>query len=136
MAFVGSDALDQPAQQRLAVVVAGEEDEPGAVRAGRGQGEGHRSTQEAVGHLDQDAGAVTSVGVGAGGAAVFEVDEQREGVADDGGRAMALDVGDEADAAGIVLVGGAVEAPLRVGWGDRAGVGRDLATLVALVVLR
>ena len=82
-----------------------------SVAAGRGQGEGHRSTQEAVGHLHEDAGAVTGVGIGAGGATVFEVDEQVEGRRDDGVRAVALDVGDEADAAGVVLVGGAVQAP-------------------------
>ena len=45
-----------------------------------------------------------------------------EGVADDGVRALALDVGDEADAAGIVLVGGAVQARRRVGCGGRAEV--------------
>jgi hypothetical protein len=52
---------------------------------------------------------------------MFEVDEEGEGVADDGVRAAALDVGDEPDAAGVVLVGCAVQTP---------------ATLVALVVLR
>ena len=113
-------------------LVVGEEHEPGAVGTCRRQRKGHGLTQKAVGHLDQDAGAVAGAGVGAAGAAVFEVDQQVERVADDRVRALALDVGDEADAAGVVLVSRSVQprfgATLRrppVLWGQSGGTGRQ-----------
>jgi hypothetical protein len=47
---------------------------------------------------------------GAAGAAVFEVDEEVEGRADYLVRARALDVGDEANATGIMFFTGSIEA--------------------------
>ena len=89
-----------------------QENEPGAIRTRRRQQELHRLAQKAVGHLHQDAGAVPGVRVGAAGAAMFEVDEEVESLADDGVRAHAFDVRDEADAAGVVFVAGPIEASL------------------------
>ena len=67
---------------------------------------------------------------------MLEVDEEGQRVADDGVRPTALDVGDEADAAGVVFVGGAVQTRRRASGGIRAAAWRALATLVALIVLR
>ena len=71
---------------------------------------GHLGAVELVGDLDQDAGAVAHQLVGADRAAVVEVLEDLQALRDDAVRALALDVGDEADAAGIVFVGRVVQA--------------------------
>ena len=65
--------------------------------------------QEAVRHLDEDAGAVAGRGFAAAGAAVQQVDQDAQPLLDDRVRAAALDVDDEADAAGVVLVDGIVQ---------------------------
>ena len=64
--------------------------------------------KELDGQLDEDAGAVTAVGFGAGGAAVFEVFQCDQPVGDDGVRPAALDVGDHGDATGVRFVLGVV----------------------------
>ena len=63
-----------------------------------------------MGHLDEDARPVPGVDLAAAGAAVQEVLEDGEGLAHDGVGLSPLDVHDEADAAGVVLVSGIVEA--------------------------
>src|SRR6266545_3924545 len=70
--------------------------------------------EEGMRHLDQDAGAVSRIDVAAAGAAVHQVLQHRQGLAYDRVGLSALDVHHEADAAGVVLVGGVVET-LR--WG-------------------
>ena len=85
---------------------------PDAILADRGQRESLQPAglaQEHVGQLDQDAGAVALQRIGAGRAAMGEVAEDRERLRDDRMRLLALDVGDEPEAAGVVLVGGVVE---------------------------
>ena len=57
-----------------------------------------------MGNLQQDAGAIASLGVGAHGAAVLEVLEDRQPVAHHAVALGIMDIGDEADAAGIVFV--------------------------------
>ncbi len=64
-------------------LVGGEEHEAGAVAARHGQGEGEDGAEERVGHLDEDAGAVAGARVGAGRPAVFEVDQEVEGLPHD-----------------------------------------------------
>ena len=76
---------------------------------------GHLLAEELVRDLDQDPGAVAGQRVGAGGAPMGEVLEDLEALLDDGVALLALECGDEADAAGIVLVGGVVQA-LGLGW--------------------
>ena len=56
--------------------------------------------------LHQDAGAVADQRIGADGAAMLEVLEDRRRVLDDLRATCALQVGDEADAAGIAFVAG------------------------------
>ena len=64
---------------------------------------GRLAREEGVRDLHQDAGAVAGARVGADGAAMFEVHRMLSRVGDDLMRLLALDVGDEADAAGILF---------------------------------
>ena len=73
----------------------------------------HSCGEEAVRDLDQDAAAVAHHRIGADGAAVGEVPEDREPLLDDGVRLHVLHVGDEADAAGVLLVLRVVESLAR-----------------------
>ncbi len=109
LAFLADDALDQGPQFGPRRVGRGQEHQTGAVAAGGRQGKRRDLTQERVGHLDEDAGAVAGVGIGARRAAMLEVDEQVEGLAHDGVGAVTLDVGHETHAAGVVFVALAVE---------------------------
>ena len=59
--------------------------------------------EEPVRRLHQNAGAVAGAGVRPDRAAVFEVEQDRQRVLHDLLRLAPLDVGDEADAAGILL---------------------------------
>ena len=94
-------------------VLLGQEDHADAVLAGGRQLDallGHLFAVQRVGQLDQDAGAVAHQLVGADGAAVVQVLQDLQRLADDVVALLALDVGDEADAAGVVLVGGRIQA--------------------------
>ena len=59
--------------------------------------------EERVRRLDEDAGAVAGIGFAAAGAAVLQVMQDLDGLLNDVVRLAALDVDDEADAAGVVL---------------------------------
>ena len=80
--------------------------------------------------LDQDPGAVAGVGFAAAGAPVVEVDQGRQAVAHDLVRLPPFQVDEEADAAGVVLVAGVVEAL------GRGIAGRDLMVVPFLGRLR
>src|SRR4029453_11220781 len=60
--------------------------------------------EEVVGHLDEDACAVAGIDLAAAGAAVLQVLEGDDAVADDLVRLLAVEADDEADAAGVMLV--------------------------------
>ena len=106
--LVGNDALDDVAPGGL----ARHEQRADRVVAGLGQLEadlGGLALEEGVRNLHQNAGAVAGARIGADRAAVFEIAENAERVGDDLVRFPALDVGDEADAAGILFQAGIVE---------------------------
>ena len=71
---------------------------------------GGLAREEGVRNLHQNAGAVAGARIGADRAAMFEVAENADRVGDDLMRLLALDVGDEADAAGILLQARIVKA--------------------------
>src|SRR5262249_28358803 len=77
-----------------------------------------RADEECVRNLREDAGAVASARIGTNRATVLEIAENLQRVFDDLMRLAALDVGDEADAAGILVEPRVIET-LRVG---QAGV--------------
>ena len=87
-------------------VVLWHEQRADGVFAGLGELEadlGRLALEERMRDLHQDAGAVAEARIGADGAAVLEIAEDAQRVGDDLMRLLALDVGDEADAAGILL---------------------------------
>jgi hypothetical protein len=100
LALLDHHPLDQRAERGARRVVLRQEHEARTVGAGGRQGERQHLPQEAVRHLHQNARAIAGVRVGAGGAAVFEVHQQLEGVADDVVGPGALDMRDKADATG------------------------------------
>ena len=55
-------------------------------------------------NLNQDAGAIAGFRIAAAGAAVGQVDQDLDALADDVVGLLAIDAGDKADAAGVVLM--------------------------------
>ncbi len=89
--------------------VDGYERDAGGVRAGNGQLEPDGRPVEGVGDLHEDSGAVTRVGLRAGGAPVIQAAHGRERLVDDGVTLATQHVDDEPDAARVVLESGVVE---------------------------
>src|SRR5262245_13735620 len=110
--FGADGLLDQLAQCQPGVLVFRQKDEARAILARRRQGEAEvrrRLAEEPIGHLNEDAGAVARVGFASAGAAVQQVEEHLQPLLDDPVRLATLDVDDETDAAGVVLIAGIVE---------------------------
>ncbi len=70
----------------------------------------HFLAEEGIRDLQQDAGTVAGQRIGAGGAAVGEVLEDPQTLLDDTVALLPLDVGDEPDTTGVVLVGRVVQS--------------------------
>ena len=66
--------------------------------------------EKGVRNLDQDARAVAGLRIAAAGAAMRQIDQNLDALQDDIVRLPALDIGDKADAAGVVLVLRAVKS--------------------------
>ena len=114
-AFFAHDALENAFALQALVLLHRQEDHADAVLAGCGQREAELrafAREELVRDLDQDAGAVAGFRIAAAGAAMRQVDEDLNALLDDVVAFVAADVGDEADAAGIVLMRRIVK-PLR-----------------------
>ena len=108
---LGDDGVDQELLERFAALaVARQEADADAVGAGRREVLLDDSTDEVVGQLEQDPGAVAGVRVGARGAAMLEVLERDDRALHGLVRRHAVELGDHRDAAGVVLVGRVVEA--------------------------
>ncbi len=113
LAFLLHHAFQKGLAGGAAALVAGQEDHAHAVFARRRQFdvlEGAFLAQEGVRNLQEDAGPVPGQGIGAHGATMGEVLQDAQALADDGMAALSFDVGDETDAAGIVLVARVVQA--------------------------
>ena len=76
-----------------------------------------------MGGLQQDARAIARIGLAAARAAVRQIDQDRERIADDLVGLLALDVHDKADAAGIVFKLRVVQPLLLRPTVRRGGVG-------------
>ena len=122
MSVVG-DLFGEDVRNLLApALLVGQEQRADRVFARSRQGEAELrrlSGEELMRDLHQDSGAVAGARIGAHRAAVLEIDQDREGVFDDLMGLASLDVGDEADAAGVLVERGVVKAARR---GD-AGIG-------------
>ena len=95
------------------VRIARHEERADRVFAGLGQGKTEPFRllgEELLRDLHQNAGAVACARIGTDRAAMFEIAEDGERVLDQFMRGAALDVGDEADSAGILLERGIVKA--------------------------
>jgi hypothetical protein len=68
------------------------------------------ATEERIRQLNQDAGTVAREGIAAAGTAMHEVQKDIDSFFDDVVGGPAGDVGDEADATGVVLVARVVES--------------------------
>jgi hypothetical protein len=116
LALVHASHARSPARKRGARQAPGQENHPDTVLAhGREADRPAREffAKETVRNLDQDPGAVALQRVGANGAAVRQILQDLEALLDDFMRLLALDVGDEADAAGVVFIGGVVKTLLQ-----------------------
>ena len=114
LAALDEVALDGLDHLLAAGRVLGQEDHADAVAPHRGQLEAHLGAEEGVGDLHQDARPVAGPGVGAHGPAVGQADQQLEALLDDTPALDVLDVADEPDATGVVLIGRVVQP---VGFG-------------------
>jgi hypothetical protein len=91
----------------------GKEGHADAVFSRGRQGEtelGALAREELVGDLNQDAGAIAGLGIAAAGAPVGQVDQNLDTFEDDVVRPLALEIRNEANAAGIVLEARVVKA--------------------------
>ena len=111
--LVVEDPLDGLGGDHRHVLVLGEEGDPRGVLPRRRQVERKDVAVEAVGYLDEDAGTVAGVDVGALGAPVLHVAEGADALHDRVVGGATVDVADEADAARIVFVAGVVQALTR-----------------------
>ena len=96
-----------------------QEHDAGAIIAGGRQAERHDGAVERIRHLDEDAGAVAVVGIRADRTTVRQVAEYLQAAADDVVAALALNVGEEADATVVVFVLRIVQALRR---GEATGI--------------
>ena len=103
-------ALEQRHQLRLLARIVRQEAHRDAVAPALRQLEVDDGAQERVRHLDQDPGAVSGFGVGAGSATMLEVLERLDRQADDVVAGLVVQARDDRDAAGVMLVTGVVEA--------------------------
>ena len=95
------------------VAVARQEHETYAIAARLGQLDVSRlarALEELVRHLQQDAGAVARQWIAARRAAMHQVEQDIETLTDDVVRRLALDVRNEANAAGVVFMAWVVES--------------------------
>ncbi len=114
-AFVGHNLLHQRLAAGLSLGLGRQEHHANAVLARAGQGypqPGALFTEELVGHLDQDPGAVAGLRVAAAGPPVPQIDQHLEGLDDDLVGLLPLDVGNYPHAAAVVFQLGGIESVL------------------------
>ncbi len=116
--FGGDVVLEQPDRELPRPFVLRQKAHRHGVATGRRQGQVvllGPVAQEPVGHLDQAAGPVPHQRVGTDCAAMIQVDQDLQPAPDDFVRLSALDVGDEAHAARVVLVAWIIQSWSRRG---------------------
>ena len=94
-------------------VVAGHEELADAIVLRGGQGHAKASAflhEEVMGNLHEDAAAVAELGIRAHRAAMVKIEQDLQALLDDGVGLAVVQVGDEADAAGVLAMGGIKEA--------------------------
>ena len=114
-AAVGHRGLDHGDRLVEGDLVGGQEPDAGGVVTGGREIELDDGAIERVRDLQEDAGAVAGVGLRTGRTAVLQVRQRREAGANQFVGSNTVQVGDEGDAARVVLVSGVVEADLARG---------------------
>jgi hypothetical protein len=115
LAFLGDEAFHQLLDGGALIRCARQEHEADAVLPFGREREGCHLAEESIRNLEQDACAVPRVGLAAARAAVPQVHQHLQRLLHDRVGTAPLDVHDEADSAGVVLVPGIIEAG-RLGW--------------------
>ena len=108
-ALLGDDLLDRCGGRVSGGTVGRQEGSANCVGAGGRELEVDDLAEELVGDLEQEPCSVAGVDLGAGGAAVVEVAERGQGLLDEAVTPTAMEVHDEGDTAGVVLVLGPVQ---------------------------
>ena len=111
--MLAQDRLGDVAAAGLGVIVPGQEHHPDAEIGILEKLVAlflHFVAEKPVGDLGQDAGAVARLGIGVHRAAMDEIANAGQRVAQDFIRALALEAGHEPDAAGVVFESGIVES--------------------------
>ncbi len=122
--FLADDLVEHALDDPPLVRVGGQEHAADAVAPGRGERDVEAVAlllEEGVWHLEENARAVAGVLLATARAAVLQVEQNLDGLLDQVVRFAVLEVGDEADAAGVVLVVGVVQ-PLLGGVSVRSHV--------------
>ena len=107
------EALDMLDRDGARPLLPGQKAHRDRVPAGLGKGQPlarRPIAQQRIRHLDEAAGPVADQRVGPDGAAMVEIDQDLQTARDDVVRFSSLDVGDETDAARIMLVARVVES--------------------------
>jgi len=120
LAFLAYHALKRPLANLPAAFVGRQEDHADTVLTRSGQRDAEPGAfllEEGVRHLHENARAVAGVLLATAGAAVFQVVQDLERIADDVVRLAIFEIDHEADAAGVVFVARIVQALL---GGERA----------------
>ncbi len=109
-ALFGRDLLDEARGHAPGLLVERQERDAGRVRPGGGQREGHARAVERVGDLRQDPGSVAGVRLATLGPPMIKIAQRRQRLHHDPVSTASRDVGNHGDTAGIVLIGGVVQA--------------------------
>jgi hypothetical protein len=75
-------------------------------------GHGRHFPEKSIRHLHQNAGAISRIGLAATGAAMVQIDQNRQGLLNDGMGTFPLHLAYESNATGVVFKLGIVEALL------------------------
>ncbi len=111
-AFVRDETLDPFLDRRPDGRIAGQETHADAVFARSREDDAvllSHLGEKAMGNLEKDAGAVSGVDLGSPRSSMIQIFKYGNGLFDDVVGFFAFDMGDETDAAGVVLVDGVIE---------------------------
>src|SRR5208337_4904281 len=111
-AFLADDALHDALALQALLRLNGQENEAGAIFVPGGQAEAELQAltgEKFMGNLDQHAGAIAGFRIAAASPAVGQIDEDLDAFGDDIVGPLAVNIHDEADAAGVVLQAGVVQ---------------------------
>ena len=123
LVFIANDFFNNVLAAQAVLRILGKKNQTGTILAERGQMEaelGRFLLNKSVGHLKEDARAVTGIGLATTSAAVLQVKQDLQGVLDDFVGLAILQIGDKTHAAGVMFVRRIIKS-LRAGFDVRHG---------------